>query len=536
MTPGHSPAWRDWSTEAFAAAHRGAMPVLLLVGARWSDACRRLEREVLAEPAVVDVIASRFLPLRVDADRRPDIADRYGLSPAGPTPAGPTPAWPTPAWPTLLCLTPDGEVLSGGTTIEAPRLARVLAKVAETFAAQREDIERRAREARRARRLTVDEGAVSGHGVDDNAPASVAAYLGLAFDETWAGFGDGAKLPEAPAVAFALTHGVRTGDAGLRDIAVRTLDRLGWSDLSDARTGAFHRACATREWTDPDTARLLGVQADLAGLFLDAATILDEDAYAERARAALTWVAESLADEGGGFFESQWTDGPGEPHGSEDLSGEPETESRAPVLDRILVASSNARMVRTLLRAAEVLQAPRFGELAMATIERLVPLLYSSGAGVAHYLEYGSGADEARTGAPVPRVRGLLVDQVEMSAALIDLTQASGNRVYLELAEELMRSCLRKLWSPAHGGFLDRLRSPSGGGDIGRMADPLVPFATNCHAARVLARLARETGHDELRVSAVDTLAVLGPAAAEQGLHAADYALAVVDVTAIVDA
>jgi uncharacterized protein YyaL (SSP411 family) len=534
MTPGPSPAWRDWSTEAFAAAHRGAMPVLLLVGARWSDACRRLEREVLADPAVVDVIASRFVALRVDADRRPDIADRYGLSPAGPTPA----------WPTLLCLTPDGEVLSGGTTIEASRLARVLARVAETFAAQREDIERRAREARRARRLAVDEGAVSKHGVDDNAPASAAAYLGLAFDETWAGFGDGAKLPESSAVAFALTHGVRTGDPRLRDIAVRTLDRLGWSDLSDARTGAFHRACATREWTDPDSARLLGVQADLAGLFLDAATILDEDAYAERARAALTWVAESLADEGGGFFESQWSE-EDEARRPEPEAGwrEPEDGSREPGLDRILVASSNARMVRTLLRAAEVLQAPRFGELAMATIERLVPLLYSSGAGVAHYLEYGaglpaagSGADTARAGAPAPRVRGLLVDQVEMSAALIDLTQASGNRVYLELAEELMRSCLRKLWSPAHGGFLDRLRSPSGGGDIGRMADPLVPFATNCHAARVLARLARETGHDELRVSAVDTLAVLSPAAAEQGIHAADYALAVVDVTASVEA
>jgi uncharacterized protein YyaL (SSP411 family) len=108
--------------------------------------------------------------------------------------------------------------------------------------------------------------------------------------------------------------------------------------------------------------------------------------------------------------------------------------------------------------------------------------------------------------------------------------------VYLELAEELMRSCLRKLWSPTHGGFLDRLRSPSGGGDIGRMADPLVPFAANCQAARVLARLARETGHDDLRVGAVDTLAALGPAVADQGIHAADYALALVDVTAIVDA
>jgi uncharacterized protein YyaL (SSP411 family) len=504
MTPGASLAWLDWSTEAFAAAHRGSRPVLLLVGTTWSDASRRLE-QVLADTASLGSVTSRFVAVRVDADRRPDIAARYSLG----------------DWPTLACLTPDGEVLSGGTAIEASRLAMVLTKVADTFEAEHEDLERRAREGRRARREASARSSGAGEGPDTEAPGRVAAWLKQAFDPEWAGFGDGPKTPETAAVAFALTHGVRTGDQGLREIAVRTLDRLGWSDLSDAPTGAFHRACGTRTWGEPDPARLLGVQADLAGLFLDAAVILDEEAYAERARAAIAFVVEHLADSAGGFFESE--------------------------RDRILVTSSNARMVRTLLRAAEVLRAPQHGELALATIERLVPLVYASSAGVAHYLESGSGppapgSRETARGAsaddppPVPRVRGLLVDQVDTSAALIDLTQASGNRVYLELAEELMRSCLRKLWRAEAGGFLDRLRSASGGGDIGRMADPLVPFATNCHAARVLATLARETGHDELRLRAVDTLAALAPSVDDQGLAAADYALAVIDVTAGVEA
>jgi uncharacterized protein YyaL (SSP411 family) len=367
--------------------------------------------------------------------------------------------------------------------------------------------------------------------IDDDAPERVAEYLKRVFDDTWAGFGRAPRTPRPAPVAFALTHGVRAGDRALREMAVRTLDRLGWSDLSDARTGAFHRQCATREWTEPDVTYLLDVQAQMAALFLDAAIVLGEDAYAERARAAINGAIDLLADEAGGFFESRWL-------------------SDADTVDRILVMSSNARMVRALLQAAELLHAPHFGERALATIERLAPLAYASGAGVAHYLAYGagraapvvgdgsavSGADDARAGEPAPRVRGLLVDQVETSAALIDLSQASGNRVYLELAEELMRSCLRKLWRAGHGGFLDRLRSASGGGDIGRMADPVVPFATNCQAARVLARLARETGDDSFRARAWDTLAALSPLVSHKGLLAADYALAVVDVTADVRA
>lgn len=302
-------------------------------------------------------------------------------------------------------------------------------------------------------------------------------------------------------MAFSLAQGARTGDHDLTELAIRTLDRIGWSALSDAADGAFNRACFARDWTEPETARLLEVQADLIALFLEASVLLGEEAYTVRARAALDYVIDRLADPDGGFFNSQ----------AERI------EEAAPI-DRMLVTSANARMARTLLRAAEVLDEPRFAERAAAAIERLVPIVYASGAGLAHYLD-----DQ-------PRVRGLLVDQVDMSAALIDLTEASGNRVYVELAEELMRSCLRKLWRADGGGFLNRLPATSGGNDIGRMANPLVPLGANCDAARVLARLARETGDDALGARAHEVLAALTPFYRAHGVLAADYALALAEV------
>ena len=99
-----------------------------------------------------------------------------------------------------------------------------------------------------------------------------------------------------------------------------------------------------------------------------------------------------------------------------------------------------------------------------------------------------------------------------------------------------MRSCLRKLWRPELGGFLDRLPIDERRRRHRSLADPLVPFAVNCQAARVLARLARETGDDRLRDTAAETLAALAPALHDQGIAAADYALAVAEVTARVQA
>ena len=58
-----------------------------------------------------------------------------------------------------------------------------------------------------------------------------------------------------------------------------------------------------------------------------------------------------------------------------------------------------------------------------------------------------------------------------------------------------------------------------------------MPFALNCEAARVLARLARETGHDDLAARACEVLASQTPVYPEQGILGAAYALALQEVT-----
>jgi thiol:disulfide interchange protein len=52
---------------------------LLSISANWCHGCGVMDRVSYADPAVAAVIAAGFVPIRVDADRRPDINDRYNL-------------------------------------------------------------------------------------------------------------------------------------------------------------------------------------------------------------------------------------------------------------------------------------------------------------------------------------------------------------------------------------------------------------------------------------------------------------------------
>ena len=91
--------WLPWSAEAFERAARERKPVLLSITAAWCHACHEMDRTTYADPEVASLVRARFVAVRVDTDRRPDINERYNLG----------------GWPTTVFLTERGDPLSGGT-------------------------------------------------------------------------------------------------------------------------------------------------------------------------------------------------------------------------------------------------------------------------------------------------------------------------------------------------------------------------------------------------------------------------------------
>src|SRR3954447_17061538 len=109
--------WRPWGADAFAQAARDRKPVLLSMTAAWCRACQEMDRTTYADAAVAAIVGDRFVAVRVDADRRPDINERYNLG----------------GWPTTAFLTPRGDIMTGGTFVPVDRMAGVLERVATEY-------------------------------------------------------------------------------------------------------------------------------------------------------------------------------------------------------------------------------------------------------------------------------------------------------------------------------------------------------------------------------------------------------------------
>src|SRR4029450_11022117 len=93
--------WLPWGAEAFARGAAERKPVLLSITAAWCHACHEMDRTTYADPEVASLVSARFVAVRVDTDRRPDINERYNLG----------------GWPTTAFLTPDGALITGGTFV-----------------------------------------------------------------------------------------------------------------------------------------------------------------------------------------------------------------------------------------------------------------------------------------------------------------------------------------------------------------------------------------------------------------------------------
>ena len=471
--------WLPWTTEAFARAEAERKPVLLSIVTTWSRGCREMDRTTFSDPAVVDLIAQKFVPIRVDADRRPDISNRYTLG----------------GWPTTAFLTPGGQILGGGTFVPVDRLTAALKRVTESFAPQIAD----------ARPSAATDRTRSGRTptVDDLEELIVDAY-----DGTSGAFGGVPRFPHTAPVHLALLHSRSDPSSSFVDMATTCLDSMGWGGLFDEQDGGFFRYSNAPDWTNPQTEKLLEVNAALLTLYLDAFETLQLARYRERAGAIVGYVQQNLADpQDGGWAASQQEDP--DYYAITDLSIRAAQPS--PTVDRTLLSAPNAAMASAALRAARVFEDEGLRNFALRSLERMVLNHYRPGAGVAHCIEQDAA------------VRGLLDDQIAMAMANLDAYEVTEDVVYQMMAEELARQLILALRDERDGGFFDRARSDS---DVGLLKDPLKPFVANCESARMLRRLSAVCNDPSFNDLADEALRSVAGQASGYGPLAAHYVLA----------
>lgn len=85
--------WQDWSGKLFEQAAREDKFVLLDLEAVWCHWCHVMAETTYKDPEVVQLVQSRYIPVRVDQEARPDLSSRYEDY----------------GWPATIVLGPDGK-------------------------------------------------------------------------------------------------------------------------------------------------------------------------------------------------------------------------------------------------------------------------------------------------------------------------------------------------------------------------------------------------------------------------------------------
>ncbi|MHB8841998.1 MAG: thioredoxin domain-containing protein [Candidatus Aquicultor sp.] len=488
--------WNEWTPDAFNTAREDKKPILLAISAVWCHWCHIMDETSYSDEAVITFINDNYIPIRVDADKRPDIQNRYLLG----------------GWPTTAILNDRGEILTGGTYMPPGELLRVLETVSDYYRDNYERLENESLEKQNQIKVVQSKPAPGPSRIDRKLADEILRAMNSSFDSVYGGFGQAPKFPQPWAVEFLLRRAFLEDDTYLLEMATTTLDHMAESEIMDTAWGGFFRYATERDWSKPHYEKLLSDNAGLILNYLHAYQVADFINYREIAEKTLDYVDEFLADkENGGFFGSQDAD-----ETFYRLSPNERTKAAMPFVDPVIYTDANAFMVSAYIEAFNVLDMRDRLDFAVKTIDFLTAKCYLHDQGMAHYYD-----GEAH-------FFGWLADQVSMIGALIDVYGATGNRSYLDMAKSLVSIC-EKRFRAENGTFFDRASDTEP--QLGALFIKNTPVLENSLLARSLYRLAYIDESDRYEKMAEDILANLDMDTSASTPLLAVYGLAIDEVT-----
>jgi uncharacterized protein YyaL (SSP411 family) len=468
--------WRAWGGSAFEEARADAKPLLLALVTPWSAECRKMDETTYAEPRIAANVNDSFVPVRVDADRRPDVRERYHMG----------------GFPSTVFLAPDGSVLTGATFLGVEGFREILAGVRRTW-------DTRGSGAGSIPR-PIRDSAPPGGELSADIEAHMIEQLLAAFDDEFGGWGSDVKFPMPATVEFALVRA--------REQALRTLEAIR-THLLDTYDGGFYRYARERNWRNACREKLVDENAALVRAFAHAYRYTGEESdrdAAERTVAYLTtdcWTGEAFAASQGGdedYYRLEATE---------------REAAAAPAVDDTVFADRNGLAVDALLRLAAYTDDERAIRYARRARDHVLETLVDDGA-VTHYRADGESGPT-----------GLLVDQARVLRGLATSWSVLGEPGPAVAVADRTIETLRTTVDGAVA-FRD---APAADGP-GLRSRPLYPLDTTVELAGALLDLSLLA--DETRYLAVarDALAAFADAADRMGVEVAGYATATARVRA----
>ena len=454
--------WQQWGEQVFRSSEDSQKPVLLALGATWCHWCHVMDETSYSDPRIVELVNSRFIPVRVDVDQRPEVSRRYNQG----------------GYPSLAILDHEGLLITGRIYTPPDALLPVLQEISEGYPSG----VRRTPVVDDTNDVTVSNPQTR---PGDSPVQRVMDTLYGIYDPRFGGFGDEPKQPPWEGLGLLLARYSRTGDLNLLTMVTDSLDGI-LGGLYDHCDQGFFRYSVSRDWKVPHYEKMALTNAGLAVAFLEAFQVTGRRGYRDAATGAIDYLLGKLHDQDEGmFFASQDAD-----EEYYRLPWKDRTPDRAPSIDKTFYTDWNAAVSGALVKAYEVLGSTRYLDTSVGTLNRLWDDCWHPGQGMRHTV--GGGGWE----------QWYFVDQVQTARAFLELYQAKSESIHLERATEIVR-CARGRFLDELGGFRDVYQ------DAGSSALPVsqeFQLLENSWLAEVLIKLAQLTGEQSYLHTARETL------------------------------
>ena len=481
-------AWREWGDPAFAEAKAADKPILLAISAVWCHWCHVMDETSYSDAEVIRRINADYIPVRVDNDQRPDVNRRYNLG----------------GWPTTAFLTPDGEILNGGTYIPPEGMRQYTAQIATVWRDRKDELLARLREATapEAQAHVTRAGDLGWDIVD-----TIGSLIRGQYDPEYGGFGRAPKFPQPKLLRFLIDEHRRNAAPEVATMLHKTLAAMAGGGMYDPVEGGFFRYSTTREWGIPHFEKMLEDNAELLAVYAEAARSFPGSGYDRIIRDVTRWMDAVLWQPDQHLFS-----------GSQDadehyytLDAAHRADHGRPYVDTRLYTGWNALAASALFATYAALgddAAEEHGHDAMHTIATRMVV-------DRQLMHFDSGAG--------PQLPDLLVDLAAYLTATLDAYE-SGKRPGALRGAEVIAGWLReRLEDPAAGGFWDAPERA----EPGRVSKREKPIEDGAAAADALLRLAALTGDDTWRESALRALRGFVGEYRQWGQFAAAYGSAV---------
>jgi len=421
--------WNDWNEEIFEKAKNENKPILLSLSAIWCHWCHVMDETTYSDEEIINLINENFIPVRVDVDKRPDIAERYNFG----------------GYPTFAFLNYKGEILAGGTYLPPQHFKEVLKDFLDLI--KKEGI-KELPSYYYHKREKLEKGEVNEKIIWD-----ITDIVIYAFDNVYGGFGSQMKFPLTDAILFVENMYFLTKKEGFKNIFIKTLDGI-LKGLFDKEEGGFFRYSVTRDWLNPHFEKMLDVNSNLIKCFSFAYYLTNINSYKDSVYKTIDYLMENLYDRNFSLF-----------YGSQDADEEYYNKNlyerknmKKPIIDKSFYACFNSLCSEALFYAGYIFNDKNLINISKNILEDLINYFLKNDL---FYHELNSNLS-------------LLNDNVFAVNLLNLFYQYTFNNKYLELANKILNSLLEKFFDGNL--FRDRIIEEK---DFGLLKEPYYPILEN---------------------------------------------------------